>query len=51
MDFVLQPWQLLLMILAGCINRQQEQVTEYLKSENQVFGEKFGKKRILLCDD
>ena len=29
MDFVLQPWQLFLVILAGWINRQQQEVIEY----------------------
>ena len=40
MCFVLQPWQLLLVILAGCLNRQQQQVIEYLRAENQVLKEK-----------
>ena len=31
MEFVLQPWHLLLTILAGLINRQQQQVIEYLR--------------------
>lgn len=51
MDFVLQPWQLYLVILAGWINRQQQEVIEYLRTENQVLKEKFGKKRIMLSDD
>ena len=51
MDFVLQPGQLLLVILAGWINRQQQQVIDYLRTENQVLREKLGKKRILLDDD
>ena len=51
MSFVLQPWQLLLVVLAGCLNRQQQQVIEYLRTENQVLKEKLGKKRILLTDD
>ena len=51
MDFILQPWQLYLVILAGWINRQQQQVIEYLRTENQVLKEKFGNKRILLNDD
>ena len=36
MNFVLQPWQLLLLILAGWINRQQQEVIEYLRTENQI---------------
>ena len=51
MDFILQPWQLYLVILAGWINRQQQQVIEYLRTENRVLKEKFGNKRILLNDD
>ena len=51
MDFTLQPWQLYVVILAGWINRQQQEVIEYLRTENQVLKEKLGKKRILLNDD
>ena len=51
MKFVLQPWQLMLIILAGWINRQQQVVIEYLRTENAVLKEKLGKKRILLTDD
>jgi hypothetical protein len=39
MSLVLQPWQLLLMILAGWVNRQQQQVIEYLRTENRVLEE------------
>jgi putative transposase len=51
MNFVLQPWQLLLAILAGWSNRQQQEVIEYLRTENQVLREKLGKRRVLLTDD
>ena len=51
MAFVLQPWQLMLAILAGWVNRQQQEVIEYLRTENQVLREQCGKKRILLNDD
>jgi hypothetical protein len=47
----LHPWQLLLLILAGWINRQQQDAIEYLLSENRVLREKLGKKRILLSDE
>jgi len=30
MDFVLQPWQLLDTIIAGWINRQQQEFIDYL---------------------
>ena len=42
MDFIRQPWQLYLVILAGWMNRQQQEVIEYLMSENRVLKEKFG---------
>jgi hypothetical protein len=39
MSFVLKPWQLLVMIVAGWINRQQQEVIEYLRTENQILKE------------
>jgi hypothetical protein len=45
MKFVLHPWHLLLTILAGLINRQQQEVIEYLRTENQVLKENHGKNR------
>ena len=51
MTFILQPWQLFVVILASWINRQQQEVIEYLRTENAVLKEKFGRKRILLSDD
>jgi hypothetical protein len=51
MNFVLQPWHLMVVFLASWINRQQQEVIEYLRTENQVLKEKIGKKRIQLNDD
>jgi len=51
MNFVLQPWQFFFAILAGWVNREQQQVIDYLRTENQVLKETYGKKRILLNDD
>ena len=51
MNFVLQPWNLLLVTLAGWVNHHQQNVIEYLRTENQVLKEKLGKKRILLDDN
>jgi len=48
---VLRPWHLLLLALAGWINRQQQKVIDYLITENQVLKETLGKKRILLNDE
>ena len=51
MNLILQPWQLLLVIVAGWVHRQQQEVIDYLRTENQVLKEKLGKRRILLSDD
>ena len=51
MKSVLQPWQLLLFILAGWINRHQQKAIQYLHVENQALKEKLGKRGILLADD
>ena len=51
MKSVLHPWQQLLLILAGCINHQEQDAIEYLRAENRVLRGKLGKKRILLNDD
>ena len=51
MNFVFQPWQLLRIILAGWLNRQQAAVIEYLRTENQVLKETHGTKRVMLNDD
>ncbi len=50
-NFVVQPRQILLLIVAGWINRQQQTAIDYLRTENSVLREKLGKKRILLNDD
>ncbi len=38
MNFILQPWQLYFLILAGWVNRQQQFVIEYLLTENPTWG-------------
>ena len=48
---MVQPWRMLLLILAGWINRRQQDVIEYLLAENRILRKKLGKKRILLNDD
>jgi len=46
-----KPHAMLLMMLAGWINRHQQDMLEYLKAENKILREKLGKKRLLLNDD
>ncbi|MHC4407294.1 MAG: transposase family protein [Planctomycetota bacterium] len=48
---VLQPWQLLLVTLAGWINRQQQDVIAYIQEENRVLKGKLKGKRIQFTDD
>lgn len=51
MSYILQPYQLFFVVLAGWVNRQQQELIEYLRTENQVLKEHIGKKRILLSDE
>ena len=48
MKSVLHPWQILLLVLAGWVNKHQQNAIEYLIAENQILREKIGNKRILL---
>jgi putative transposase len=41
-----RPLQLLLVIFAGWVNRQQLEVIEYLQEENRVLKERLGGRRI-----
>jgi hypothetical protein len=43
-----KPWHFIVVAIAGWMNRQQQQVTEYLRTENQVLREKLGHKRVIL---
>jgi putative transposase len=40
MKSVLHPWQMLLLILAGWINHQQQNAIEYLIAENRILRNK-----------
>ena len=51
MSLIIRPWQIFLLGLSGCIDRQQQHMIEYLITENLVLKEKLGNKRILLNDD
>src|ERR1051325_3664439 len=51
MSFVLQPWQLLLIIMGGWIRRHQQEQLEFQRTQLLVLMEVIGKKRILLNDD
>ncbi len=51
MSFVLQPFHLLVAIVAGLVNRQQQEAIEYLLTQCQVLIETHGSQRIVLTDD
>ena len=43
--------QFVLAFFAGWVNRSQQNVIEYLQTENEIYKEKLGKKRIRFTDD
>ena len=47
----LSPFRLLLVTLAGWVNRHQQQVVEYLVEENRVLKEQLKGQRLRLTDD
>ena len=48
---ILHPWQLLLMCLAGWLQREQQQVIEFYQAQLEATLQAQGKKRIILTDD
>jgi hypothetical protein len=42
------PWHFLVVAVSGWMNRQQQQVIEYLREENRIVRGKLGRKRIIL---
>ena len=48
---ILHPWQLLLMCLAGWLQREQQQVIEFYQAQLEAMLQAQGKKRIILTDD
>ena len=47
----LHPWHILVIAMAGWMNREQTAVVEYLREENRILRELLGKKRPRLNDD
>lgn len=45
------PWTFITVAVAGWMNRQQQEVIEYLREENRIPREKLGSKRLLLNAD
>jgi hypothetical protein len=51
MNSVFRPWHLVVMILAGWVNRRQQEIIEFQNAQIQALITKLGQKRILLTDD
>jgi len=47
----LQPWQVLLLAMAGWINRHQQAAIDYLREENRILLEQLGHRRIRFTDE
>ena len=43
-----KPWTFFAVALAGWMNRQQQEVIEFLRMENRILREKLGHKRLIL---
>ena len=48
---IFQPWQLLVVSVAGWINRHQQDVIAYIQEENRILKHKLKGKRIRFTDD
>ena len=46
-----RPWTMPLAMMAGWMNRQQQDMIDHLKEENKILREKLGPKRICLNND
>ncbi len=45
------PFQFLVIVLAGWLNQRQQNVIEYLREENRVLREQLGDRRLRFTDD
>jgi hypothetical protein len=50
MSFILQPWQVLLVILSAWVHREQQKIIEFYQVEPEAMMKAQGKKRLLLTD-
>jgi len=51
MNFILQPWQLLLAVLCGWVNQRQQEMIAFQNTQIESLLQKLGQKRLLLTDD
>ncbi len=45
------PFQFVVIVLAGWLNQRQQNVIEYLREENRVLREQLGDRRLRFTDD
>src|SRR5947209_1612302 len=48
---VINPFQFVLITVAGWMNRRQQQAIDYLREENRVLREQLGERRLRFSDD
>ncbi len=51
MNLILQPWQFLIVILVGWVNREQQKIIEFYQTQVETLMKSQGKKRLLLTDN
>ena len=51
MNTGIQPWQLFIVTFAGCVNRHQQKVIDYVVDENRVLKRQLRWRRLRLTDD
>jgi transposase InsO family protein len=51
MSYILQPWQLLFVVFASWVHREQQKVIEFYQAQLDALMQAQGKKRLLLSDD
>ena len=51
MEKALNPFQFVVIVLAGWMNQRQQNVIEYLREENRVLREQLGDRRLRFSDD
>ena len=51
MEKALNPFQFVVIVLAGWMNQRQQNVIEYLREENRVLREQLGERRLRFNDD
>ena len=51
MEKMLNPFQFVVILLAGWMNQRQQDVIEYLREENRVLREQLGERRLRFTND